>query len=67
MHRLQLIRDVTQKECSWLPHTFWEGDWVYEYEGCTYGCITPNGIAITIIPDKTPFYEIPLSAVYKEK
>jgi len=32
---------------------------VYEYLGCTYGCCSPDEIAITALPDKTPFLGVP--------
>ena len=36
-----------------------KGSIVFEYGGCTYGCISSNGIAVTLKPDKTPFFEVP--------
>jgi len=36
---------------------------VYKYSGCTYGCITDTGIAVTEVEGETPFFEVPKSAV----
>lgn len=58
-----LIRDVTTQECSWLPRDLLAGEEVFEWHGATYGCITPNGIAISLVQGEHPFYEIPLDAV----
>lgn len=35
---------------------------VHEYKGVTYGCIR-DGIAVTLEPGRTPFYELPYDAV----
>jgi len=58
-----LIRDVTVNECSWLGQTYKKGDIVYSYGGATYGCISREGWAFTLIEDKTPFFELPTNAV----
>lgn len=58
-----LTRNVTRSECPWLKQDFEKGDDVYEYEGHTYGCISPNGKAFTIRPNQTPFFELPGDAV----
>ncbi len=38
---------------------FKKGEIVYRYPGCTYGCISQDGIACSRIYDETPFIEIP--------
>lgn len=35
---------------------------VYSYDGCTYGCIGPNGVAVSF-DGKEPFFEIPANSV----
>lgn len=42
---------------------FTPGMIVHEYKGATYGCITPAGVAVTLEPGRTPFYELPQDAV----
>ena len=63
MNKYILIRKVTKKECDWLEKDFEIGDIVYEYTGYTYGCISHRGTAFTIIPDETPFFELPNDSV----
>ena len=59
---MKLLRRVTKTECHWLDEDLPAGIKVYEYRGCTYGCIGA-GIAVTLEPNKTPFFEIPRDAV----
>lgn len=40
-----------------------KGQIVYRYRGCTYGCIPPDGEAVTFEPDITPFFEVPADAL----
>jgi len=58
-----LNRDVTVKECPWLDSDLPKGTLVHEYDGCTYGCISYRGVAVTLIKDETPFFEIPNDAL----
>lgn len=57
-----IIRDVTVEECDWLEDTIKNGAEVFEYFGCTYGCIS-TGQAVTMKEGKTPFFEIPYDAL----
>lgn len=57
-----LNRDVTPKECPWLARTIRAGERVYDYHGCTYGCIA-SGRAVTFEDGKTPFFELPRDAL----
>ena len=34
------------------------GDVVYSFSGCTYGCISPEGTAISFVKNENPFYEV---------
>ena len=61
--KLKLIRNVTKEECSWLDKTFEKDDEVFQYYGCTYGCISNYGVACSIEKDKEPFFELPLNSV----
>ncbi len=57
-----LNRAVTKEECPWLNKDLKKGKVVYKYTGYTYGCIG-RGVAVSDKPGKTPFYEVPHSAV----
>lgn len=59
----RLTRDVTKKECNWLDRKFKKGELVYSYSGATYGCISYNGSAFTLVEGETPFFELPDDAV----
>ena len=58
MNRIRLIRDVPVKECGWLDADLIEGDILYMYAGCTYGCVA-YGVPVTKEDGITPFFEIP--------
>jgi hypothetical protein len=58
-----LNRDVTKAECPWLDAELKKGASVYRYDGCTYACISGNGVAVTLFEDRLPFFEIPRNAV----
>lgn len=61
---LMLVRRVTQSECHWLDREFLPGDIVYVFPGCTYGCVSSDGIACTLSPEgDTPFFELPENSV----
>lgn len=69
----RITRDLDYHNCYWFKsmitnneEKFFEDEIVWEYTGCIYGCISPNGIAITIHPNGDgPFTEIP--KIYLEK
>lgn len=61
--RLTLTRDVPKSECPWLDRDMREGEAVYRFSGVTYGCLGPNGIAVSAEPDATPFFEMPRDAL----
>jgi hypothetical protein len=58
MKRFKVKRNVTALECGWLERTVKKDEIVYGYEGCTYGCIS-DGVPVTVLPNKTPFFELP--------
>jgi hypothetical protein len=62
---LKLTRTVTPDECSWLDRTYFKNEVVYKFGGCTYGCISPNGIACSE-DGETPFFELPINAVKEQ-
>jgi hypothetical protein len=59
MNEYIVSRNVTRKECGWLEKDVKAGTKVYVYTGCTYGCITPDGTAVTLVPNQLPFFELP--------
>lgn len=59
----EVTRTVTKTECHWLDQDIEAGTTVYRYDGCTYGCISPGGVAVTAEPHVTPFFELPRSAL----
>lgn len=56
-------RNVTKEECSWLEENIEEGTDVFSYNGCTYGCISHSGIAVSLIENEGPFFELPKNAL----
>ncbi len=59
-----LTRIVTQKECSWLERDFLKGEIVYSCSNCTYGCISPGGVACTLDSSGDyPFFELPEDSI----
>ena len=62
MKKHTLTRDVSKKECPWLDNDLKRGSTVYTYDGCTYGVISPSGMAVSF-DGNTPFFEIPLDSV----
>ncbi len=61
--KIVLNRTVTKEECDWLDQNLPQGTELYLYEGCTYGCISETGVAVTREPDTTPFFEVPTVAI----
>jgi hypothetical protein len=59
---MKLNRDLTSDELPWLSQDCVKGTTVYEYKGCTYGCID-KGIAVSLVEGETPFFEVPLDAL----
>ena len=59
---LVLTRNVTITECDWLARDMKAGEVVFPYRGCTYGCITPSGRAVSLNGDM-PFFELPEDAL----
>lgn len=58
-----LTRNVTVSECPWLDNDIEEGTIVHRYKGYTYGCISDNGIAVTLKPDTLPCMELPIDSL----
>lgn len=58
-----LTRDVPVSECPWLDRDMKAGETVFDFTGCTYGCVGPDGIACSERPGEHPFFEIPRSAL----
>jgi hypothetical protein len=65
--KLILTRDVSRLECPWLDADMVKGQSVWTYEGCTYGCVSSNGRAVSKEEGKTPFFELPRDALREVK
>lgn len=61
--KLRLTRTVTDEECPWLTTDHFKDETVYRYDGYTYGCMTPYGVACCEAENTTPFFELPEDAV----
>ena len=61
--KFKIRRKLTTNECHWLDNDIEKGTIVYHYGGATYGCISAVGIAVSMEPNKEPFFEVPFSAV----
>jgi hypothetical protein len=62
---VQVIVDVTQKECPWLGRTYKAGEVLWTFHGPTYGCIDEDrGIALSEKPGEwEEFFEFPWDAL----
>lgn len=61
---LVTTRDITTQECPWLGGDIPAGTVLFEFVGCTYGCVSNEGVAIKLQDNNhEPFYEVPLDAV----
>jgi hypothetical protein len=58
----KLTRDVTKDECTWLNVDLAKGTVVYKYQGYTYGCIGPRGMAVSLARGGA-FLELPRDAL----
>jgi hypothetical protein len=61
--RYELTRDVTKDECDWLKRDFKQGEIVQLYTGYTYGVINHKVGVACCIDGKTPFFELPRTAL----
>lgn len=52
-------RPITISECPWLDADIPEGTTLWTYDDHAYGCISPNGRAVSAKAAETPFFEIP--------
>lgn len=57
-----VTQTIFKDEHPWLPRDFTEGELLEPYVGCTYGSITPAGVAIRE-PGTDRFLEVPRAAV----
>lgn len=63
MVKLVTKREVTRAECPWLDSDIAPWTVVYPYTGCTYGCISQTGKAVSLKDGEEPFFELPLDAI----
>jgi hypothetical protein len=62
LNRFVTNRKVTREECHWLDADVDAGTVVTRFDGCTYGCVSPGGVAVTFV-DGGPFCELPADAL----
>lgn len=65
MKHFKVTRDVTPQECIWLDKAVEKDTVVAEFRGCTYGCCSGQGKAVTNDLERGdgPFYELPNDAL----
>lgn len=61
--KFSLNRTVPVSECPWLDADLPKGLVVYRFDGHTYGCIGPTGLAVSNEPNHGPFFEVPVKAL----
>lgn len=57
--KIRTTRELTTEECDWLDEAIPTGTELFIFGGATYGCITPEGIAVSEVDGENPFFEIP--------
>jgi hypothetical protein len=60
-----LKREITQKECPWLPNNLKAGSQVYPVEDKFEVC-SENGVAVMLFKNKLPYFEIPKDSVTEQ-
>ncbi len=63
MRAYKVTKYISKKEHHWLKFPLKVGQILYEYTDCTYGCISFMGVAVTKVPNETPFFEVPASHI----
>lgn len=63
--QFKMTRTVDKNEQPWMtdPAVVREGETVWEYQGCTYGCISEGGIAVSYERGETPCFQVPADSV----
>lgn len=57
--KLYVTRDVSAEECPWLAGPISAGTVVYRFMGPAYGCISANGVAVSLADGEWPAFELP--------
>ncbi len=57
--KIKLTRTLTVAEFPWLQNDLLEGTELFVFTGPTYGCISKNGIAVSLEYNQTPYFEVP--------
>lgn len=60
--KLVTTREITVAECPWLDEDIPAGTELVSFYKYTYGCIGPNGRAVSLTGDY-PFFEVPRNAI----
>merc|ERR1712159_199679 len=62
--KLRVARPLNQQELSTTGQNALDvGTIVHVWQGHTYGVISPGGVAVSLEPDETPFFEVPATAL----
>jgi hypothetical protein len=60
--RVRVTRDVPASENYSGRHVD-EGEILHVYNGATYGCVSPFGVALCEVEGEPPFFEFPADAI----
>ncbi len=59
-----LTRDVLRTDDgSYADKDYFKGDIIFKYSGCTYGCVSDDGMAMCEIEGEGPFFQMPRDAL----
>lgn len=58
-----ILEDLTPEKYPWLDETVSKDTVVYQYTGQTFGACSDEGVAVSINPHTTPFFEVPLNLI----
>jgi len=61
--RLELVRNITRRECPWLRRDMPAGTIVFEYRGPTYGLKEYEELIFVSHDGGTPFFQLPLDGL----
>lgn len=67
MKKFRVVRQLTKEERAGADDKVQPGNIVYLFKGCTYGCISHNGMAVSHKPDDGPFFEMPCDTLEEIK
>lgn len=64
MSEYTFTRDIKKTDDgSYADRDYVKGDTVFRYSGCTYGCISGDGMAMCEVEGEGPFFQMPRDAL----